>query len=167
MPSGPLDLSGADTSGIDPVPSGKYNLTVFEAEWTETKNEGKLPIGTDMFKVQFTIDSTYPDGAEEVDGMKLGNRRVFQNFFPIPPKGYDKDKAAKNKGSFVRFLVACGYDKEEIESGKFNLEVEDLIGKSCVATLKIQPGDEEKGYDPSNAITGFKTGEAVTSGGLL
>ena len=170
MTSGPLDLSGADTSGFDPLPSGRYVAAVYEAEWTETKGgeNAKLPAGTPMLKVQMKL-LTDLNGQERIevdtaDGKKemtVLNRRVFSNF-TIPPEGYEN--AAKLKGMFVRFLVALGNEESKVTGGKFKLDIEELIGQECVVVV----GRGSYNGEPNNTVQGFRAmGEAVGAGGLL
>jgi hypothetical protein len=73
---GPLDLSDADTSGIEPIPSGtELKAEVFQFEPTSIKNEGgKMEVGTPGFKVQARIIN---DG----EGSQYYNRRVFNNYW--------------------------------------------------------------------------------------
>ena len=147
-----LDLSGADDSAFDPIPSGAYPAVVFEAAMTETKGgpEAKLPAGTPMLKVQFKI--THED---------YDNRRAFTNYV-FPPEDYDQSKAAKLKGNLVRFLTALGYDRDKIVSGKFKLDVEELVGKECTVVL----GQQEYNGETTNNVKGVKpAGELVGGSG--
>lgn len=157
-----LDLSGADLKGFDPVPSGVYAATVYDAEWKETKGgeNAKLPAGTAMLSVQFKIDDV------TIDGTEYKNRRVFGQY-PLPgadaiAAGYDADKADKLKGSFVKMLVAIGYDEKKVMGGKFNLDIEDMKGRECTVVVGRQeypPNSGEfnntlKGVKPAGSGTG-------------
>lgn len=155
---GLLDLSGADTKGFDVIPSGAYNATVFAAEMQETQGgpAAKLPAGTPKVNVQFRIS----DGEYE-------NRRVF-NSFVIPPADYEN--AAKLKGMLVRFLVALGYDEKKITSGKFDLDMEDLIGRECTVVVGQKPKYNGAEGEMDNVVKGIKPAGAATGatgGGLL
>lgn len=149
-----LDLSDADTSGFEPLPSGLYDCVVFEAAWAETKGrEGsKLPAGTPMLKIQFKV----------IDP-EFDNRRLFTQFV-IPPDSYDKEKAAKMKGMLVRFLTALGYDEKKLTSGKFNLNLDDLQGRECV----VVAGQDKDLVDPTqmtNVVKAIKpAGSKISSG---
>lgn len=138
---GALDLSGADTSGFAPLDPGVYPAVVHEAEMTETKGgpQAKMPEGTPMLKVQFRI--TDPDD----------NHRAFGNY-PIPGPDYDKDKAAKLKGNLVNMLVALGYDEKKITSGKFDLDVDDLVGRECDVVLNVKPDHN----DPTEKVQNLR-----------
>ena len=153
-----LDLTGADTTGFDPLPSGAYNCTVFAAEMQETKGgpEAKLPEGTPKINVQFRIS----EGDYE-------NRRLF-NAYVIPPADYVN--APKLKGMLVRFLEALGYDEKKITSGKFNLDVEDMIGRECVVVVGQKPKYNGAEGEMDNVVKGVKpagAGTGSTGGGLL
>ena len=161
---GPLDLSGADTSGFEPVPSGLYKGTVYEAEWQAVKNEGgKLPVGTPMLNVQFRLEEKVgsPD-------MKVENRRVFTKYM-LPGEGYDAEKTARMKGMFVNFLKNLGYDEKKITKPGFNLDLEELKGKELCLLLGVQPENAEKGYAAQNTVKGTKPADAAaaSSTGLL
>lgn len=157
-----LNLKDADTSGFDPIPAGTYDAAIYEAKMDEVKNasgEGKLPAGTPMVKVQFKIT----EGGEEGE---YYNRRVFRNFIIPPEKGYDKAKAAKMKGMFVRFLTAIGYEESEIVSADFDLNLEELAGKECRVVVAVRPATEE--YEAQNEVKGVKpAGDSVPAGSLL
>lgn len=161
---GPLDLSDAELQTFEALPAAKYNCTVFSAEWQEASGQGKMPAGTPMLKVQFRIR----------DGEENSNRRFFTNYM-LPGEGYDPAKAVKIKGIFVGFLDALGYDKKKVMSGKFNLDLEELVGKECVVTVskEIDPYRTEqnggetvwtnlvKGVAPAGAPAGAASGKLI------
>lgn len=146
-----LDLSGADLKGFDPLPAGSYNATIFSAEMQETSGAGKTPAGTPKLNIRFNVTDE-----------PFVNRVLWGNYV-IPPDDYDK--AAQLKGMLVRFLTAVGYDEKKLTSGKFNLDLEDLAGRECVVTVKVEPkyGGEEG--EMTNAVTGVKPAGSKTSGG--
>jgi hypothetical protein len=156
----PLDLSGADVKGFDPIPAGVYDATVFKAEMQETKGgpEAKMPAGTPRLNVQFRL------AAEE--GEPFYNRRFFTSY-TFPPADYDKAKAAKMQGMFVRFLTAIGYEEKKVMGGKFNLDVEDLAGRECriVVALKPKYGGAEGEFD--NEVKGVKSRNAENTSSIL
>jgi hypothetical protein len=160
---GVLDLSGADTSGFEAMPSGRYRCSIFSAEMVETKgSEGsKLPAGTPMIKVQWQVhfNVTDPENAE------YENRRLFSNY-SIPEKDYEN--AAKLQGMLVRFLVAIGYEESEVTGKKFNLDVEDLVGREADVTV----GQKPDYHDPetmTNDVKGVRPAgsSAPSSAGIL
>lgn len=143
-----LDLSGADLKGFEPVPAGSYPCRVFEASMGETGGAGKLPEGTPKLMVTFVVT----EGEYE--------KRRFWGNYSIPPADYIN--APQLKGILVRFLTALGYDQKKLVSGKFNLDVDDIVGKECVVTVKVEPryGGEEG--EMTNTVTGVKAAGSAT-----
>ncbi len=164
---GPLDLSGADTTGFDPVPSDQYKVEVFECKPVKIeKEDGKLPEGTPGFAVQLKIIGD-TDGNEGED-YKFYNRRAFTRFYlPAADSGYDATKASRMKGMFVKFLLAIGYTEEEVMSGSFSFDPSDAEDRECIAVLGYQP--EQGGYPAQNKVNGFKSLSevAAASSGLM
>jgi hypothetical protein len=162
---GPLDLSGADLTGFEPVPSGQYKVEVFEFKPTKIDSDkGQLPEGTPGYACQLkVIGDTEGNEGEEYE---YYNRRAFTRFY-FPPAGYDKGKAARMKGIFVKFLIAIGYDETEVMSGAFVVDPDDVVDRECVATLGIQP--EQGGYPAQNKVNAWKSLQevAASSTGLL
>ena len=146
-----LDLSGADLEGFKPVPAGSYNCRVFEASMGETSGQGKLPAGTPKLMLTFVV----------VEGEEHAGRRFWGNY-TIPPADYEK--AAQLKGMLVRALTALGYDEKKLTSGKFNLDVDDIVGRECVVSVKVEQryGGEEG--EMTNTVTGIKPAGSATGG---
>lgn len=146
-----LDLSGASESSFEALPSAWYNATIFDVEMRATKGgpEAKLPAGTPMMAVQFRI----ADGEYE-------NRRVFTQFVIAPAKIVDKDTNKKvdnpNKGTsdgiLYGFLKAVGFDPDEIKSGNFNLDFDEMKGRA----LRIKLGQREYNGNIQNEVKGTK-----------
>lgn len=168
---GPLDLGDADTTGFKPLDARRYPAVVFAMSNDAVKNttgRGSLPAGTLMVKVQFRI-------TEEIDGST--NRRVFANYYPVPPKGHDKQKAQKMKGMFVNLLVALDEDEEKIRSKGYEPDYEELIGRPCVVVVGKEQKKTSEGEviedEWNNPVKGVKhidtwTGAASSDeGGLL
>lgn len=168
-----LNLSGADTSvpEFEPLAPGSYNAAVLEAKWEETKGGGKLPAGTPMLSIQYKITDERLEGKD---------RRAFDRYINAPAKidGKAYEHKAKMDGMLVRFLVAIGYDKDEVMGGKFELDVDDLGGRECVVTLGVEKYtsndiDEETGENivkKRNTVKGVKKAGSATgaaSGGLI
>jgi hypothetical protein len=150
-----LDLSGADTSGFDPVDSGRYNVRIHKIEMSATKNAGKNPAGTPMVKMQLKI----ADGPSE-------GRIVFDQFVLPDPNA---ENAKATLGFFVRMLVAFGMSEEKVKSKGFNLtQLQDLVSKEAVATVAFVAANEK--YDASNSVKGYKPAgslEGTSGSGLL
>lgn len=153
---GPLDLSDADLSGIEPIPSGtELKAEVFEFTTTSiTKEGGKMPQGTPGYKVQARI-------LNEGEGSQYYNRRIFNNFW-LPGPEYDKDKGAKMRGMFVNFLIAVGFEKEEIMSGSFSVpESEDMEGREFILRVGVQKATDQ--YPAQNTFLATKPLSAATA----
>lgn len=152
-----LDLSGADTTGFDPIPAGTYAATVFKADMKETKGgeNAKLPAGTKMINVQFRIS----------DEEEYVNRRVFRQYVIAPAKvdGKKYEHKAMMDGMLARFFESIGYSMEEITSGNFNMDLGDFAGRECRVTLKIVTYNGEQ----KNEVTGVKPAQEAESGGIL
>ena len=162
----PLDLSGADTSGFDPMPSGRYHCSVYEATMKETKDSptAKLPPGTPMIAIQWQVHSRVDNPSDDAN---YENRRLFSNYV-IPPKGYENE--AKLKGMLVRFLVALGVgDESEVTDKKFSLDLEDLVGREAEVTVGQQPAYGGAEGEMQNMVKGVRPvgSGAVASSGLL
>jgi len=158
--TGPLNLSDADMKGFDPLEPGRYNAEVVEMTMDAVKNtsgEGKTPAGTPMVKVQFKITD------EEYE-----NRRVWVTYV-VPPKDYDKSKAAKMKGMIARLFIALGVPEEEVLNKNFDPDFDDFAGAPCVVSVGKEPKKDRNNNiiegEFNNPVKGVKpAGEAVTSG---
>jgi hypothetical protein len=147
-----LDLSGADTSGFDPVDAGKYDAVVWEAEWKKTKPDSNGAYGPNWpyISVQFKIEG-------RINGQSVGDRRVFASYFPSTPQGYDAQKAAKSQGSFVNFLVGLGFKEEDIKKTDFTIDFESWKGKPCAVVLSVNSeynNNTVKGVKPAGSPVG-------------
>lgn len=155
-----LDLSGADTSGFDPIDPDRYQATVWDAEWLKTKPDSTGAYGPNWpyINVHFKIE------AAKLNGQEVGERRVFAKYFPTAPQGYDAQKAAKSQGSFVNFLVGLGFKEEDIKKPDFTIDFESWKGKPCVVVVSR---DAIAGTDPpvyTNNVKGVKAAGTSVSG---
>lgn len=161
----PLDLSGADTTAFDPVPAGQYVCVIDDYKIAETGPDGKMPQGTPRYSIDFIIESAR-DGSTEIDGMRVEGRHVFGNYF-MPPSSYEKADVVK--GIFVKFIaVATGEDEAKITSGKYKLDLDELVGNRMLVTVSQTPRNDGSG-DMQNNVRGVKSlDDASPSGdGLL
>ncbi len=154
--SNALDLSSADASGFDAIPSASYNCVVFKIEAIEIeKEDGKLPKGTAGYNVQF-----------KVDGGEFDNRRVWNRYY-LPGTDYapsEPEKRARMLGMFVRFLTAIGYAEKEVKGGKFKFDPEDAEGRKCTVVV----GQQEYNGQMNNTVKNVKPiGENLTAAGLI
>jgi hypothetical protein len=167
LTSEPLNLSGADTSGYQPAPAGRYLVHVDEVDWREASGDGKLPMGTPMLSVRFVIDSDL-NGNTDNEG-----KTIYSNYI-LPPDEYasaseeNAKNSARMKGIFVRFICAAtGEDEAKVTSGKYKLDEADLVGRQVVASVGVRPETDQ--YDAQNTIKGVRSlsDAQVEAGGLL
>lgn len=152
MADAPLDLSGAKVGQFDLMDSGWYDAHVHEVTPIEIEHdEGKLPMGTPGYNIQFKVDGGESDG-----------RSQFNRFY-LPKEGeYDESKRQTALGRFVDFLVAVGYSKEEVMSGKFKFDPEDVVGRQC----RILVGRDKAGE--YNNVRNFKpVGANIEESGII
>lgn len=155
--SGPpevLDLAGADMRGFDAIDSGRYDAKVGRAEWQYTKGgeDAKMPKGTPMLSIAFIIDEGEFEG-----------RWVFSKYI-IPPANYDEKKAAGMKGAFARMLMALGYPEDQVTSGGFNIDLDDLNERECNISVRKRQWEG----DFVNDVTGVRPRSSQTAeSGLL
>jgi len=160
---GALDLTGANTKGMEPMDSGTYAFELFDYNWTETKGgEGsKLPAGSPRLNIQLKcIDEPYE------------NRRAFDGF-NFPPADYDKEKREQALGFFARFLIAMGLPEDEVKSKKFNANeaLDALVGEPVLATVGLkqytQGASEGDWYNPVKGYKPISQRDDSAGGGLL
>lgn len=155
--SGPpevLDLAGADMRGFDAIDSGRYDAKTARAEWQYTKGgeDAKMPKGTPMLSIAFIID-----------GGEYDNRWVFSKY-AIPPASYDEKKAAAMKGSLARLLMALGYPEDQVTSGGFQIDLQDLTDRECNISVRKRQWEG----DFVNDVTGVRPrSEQTAESGLL
>ena len=152
-----LDLSGADLTEFEALPSGQYNATIYEMEPVETAGgpDAKLPAGTPGFKIRFAIQ----------DEPHVG-RAVYSNYY-IPPAEYDAQKAAKMKGAFARFLIAIGYHEKDVLSGKLKIDdLSDVGGRECVVIIG-PPNLEGSTFNSVKGVKPAGSKGGSSSGGLI
>lgn len=173
-----LNLSNADTSGFEALPAGSYYADVVKVEAVETKggDGAALPKGTPGINLQFKITGKVGEDEPQGEDSPYNNRRQFRKWYFPPAKGYDKTKADKMNGMIVRLLTALGYTEEEVKVDGFDLNPEDIVGRSCIITLKVKPKYGVDQDDPTipekekfdNDVTGVRpAGALAASGGGL
>src|SRR6266516_1165524 len=136
-----LDLTEREDQG--PVPAGKYHAKVEDAEERKTGDKGKLPEGTPMIWMRFSIIEPIGFEPTEVgeDGIEkpvnTEGRGVFHQIV-IPPQEINGQPYKNYKmmnGILFRSLLALGYTRDELESGDFDLDYNDLKGRESVLTV--------------------------------
>jgi len=172
-----LDLTDRE-GGFVAVPAGRYKATIMEAEERHTGGGGKMPEGTPMIAIQWRLDEALFDWPETVDDFNaegelvpvdapsLENRRVFSSHV-IPPKEAVNYKMMN--GMLFRMLEAIGYSKEELASGNFELDYEDMKSREALLTVTREtytdPDTEEKVLQ--NRVKAIKAAGAAASSGIL
>lgn len=161
-----LNLAGADLTGsdFDAIPSGTYHCQVFKMEMKQTKgSEGSvLPKGTPMINVQFQVVQE-KDANEE---MVVKNRRLFRQLIIAPAK--IGGKAYEHKKVMDRilgqFFKCVGYSEDEILSGEFNPDFDDIKGRDILVVVgQKQKYNAEEGV-MDNEVKGFKPYGGDTNG---
>jgi Protein of unknown function (DUF669) len=151
-----LNLAGATpTSGFEPLPSGRYDANVYEVEAVEIeKDDGKLPQGTPGINVQFAVD-----------GGEYDNRRLWRRYY-FPPDHYEKAKTMKDM--IAGFFVAIGYTEEEVTSGNFVVDLQDMAGRPCELIVGQRTYDGEIVNEVKSVKPRGSGGTATaTPGGIL
>jgi len=164
-----LNLAGADLSGgdFDAIPSGTYHCTVFKMEMKQTKGSDTsvLPKGTPMINVQFKVED---EDREDADGdtVKVHNRRLFRQLIIAPAKVGGKPYEHKKVMDRIlgQFFKCVGYSEEEILSGDFDPDFDEIKGKDILVVVgqKQKWGAEEGVMD--NEVKGFKPYDANGNG---
>lgn len=153
-----LNLAGADLAGtdFDAIPSGTYHCKVFKMEMKKTKggDNAILPKGTPMINVQFAVEQEMDADNE----MKVKNRRLFRQLIIAPAKIGGKPYEHKKVMDRIlgQFFKCVGYSEEEILSGDFNPDFDDIKGKDILVVVgqKQKWGAEDGVMD--NEVKGFK-----------
>lgn len=164
---GPLDLTDADETAFDALPSGDYLARVHSHSWARLPGgEGKkLPEGTPRLSVRFTLSQ--PVG-HDAQGMRVEGRTVFNNYHIVPEDSQyakeNKNAVAMMKGALVNLLMAVGHDKDSVKTKKFDLQaaVENLGDQE----VKITLGPPSPGYT-SNTVKAVKPATDAVGSGLI
>jgi len=165
-----LNLAGADLAGTDfePIPSGTYHCTVFKMEMKRTKGgpNASLPKDTPMINVQLRVEQE-----KDADGeMKVKNRRLFRQLIIAPAKVGGKPYEHKKTMDRIlgQFFKCVGFSEEEILSGDFNPDFDDIKGRDILVVVgQKQKYQAEEGV-MDNEVKGFKPyGESNGSPSLV
>lgn len=181
-----LNLTDREDSSFDPYPAGRYRAEVYEAEERATGGKGKLPEGTPMIWIQWRLVEPlfdYPevgsveqisvknsDGEDEVIEVRV--REIGENSYQfsthvIPPETINGEPYKNYKmmnGMIFRLLEALGYEKDELESGEFELDYNDMKGREAAITVSryvyTDPDTDEKTV--RNNVKGVKAAPAAS-----
>jgi hypothetical protein len=162
-----LNLTDNEQLEFDALEPGWYFAEVFEAEDRETKgsDDAKLPKGTPMIWMHFKITGRVGEDAGPTEESEYYNRRAFRSLI-IPPETLDGKPYAhfkKMNGMIIRCLMAMGYTEEELTSGDFDLDTDDLIEKQLAIRLNRKPGRDG---EMQNNVIGFRSLSEVQAEGV-
>ena len=156
-----LNLTDHDEQqSFDAMPPGKYFAQIFDAEDRETQGgeNAKMPGGTPMIFCHFMITGKVGETEPDDESYEFYNRRQFRNLV-IPPEDYDEKKRKSMNGMIVALYKALGYKSEDILSGSFEVDTEDLIEKPLVIQLTRRLNKQTKELE--NSVVGFFSVEAA------
>lgn len=156
-----LNLTDYDEQqSFEAMPPGKYFAQIFDAEDRETQGgeNAKMPAGTPMIFCHFMITGKVGETEVEDEEYQYYNRRQFRNLV-IPPEDYDEKKKKSMNGMIVALYKAVGYTTEQITSGSFEVDTEDLIEKPLVIQLTRRLNKQTKELE--NNVVGFYSVEAA------
>jgi hypothetical protein len=162
-----LNLTGADMSAgdFDPIPSGTYPATVtrFEENFTKGGEDAKLPAGTAMFNVGFCIN----EGTTDKEGNNVGGRWVWRNYIVAPAKVDGKPYEHKKRmdGQLARFFTAVGYTDEQVTSGDFAVDADDIVGRECAVVVQKYHNSYKDEMD--NKVNGVKPIGSIETAGTI
>jgi hypothetical protein len=141
IPSSALSSASASTNSYDPLPKGKYDVTIFDIQ-ADTVKSGENA-GKPRWKIQLKVASG-----------QFENRRLF-TLIPLYVAG-DFWKTQS-------FFEALGYD---IQAGKFTVpEIADLLGKGVTARVTIREAQGD--YPADNNVSGYEKPVASGAADLL
>jgi len=149
-----LDLTEREDSSA--VPAGRYRVSIEECEERFTSGSGKMPEGIPMVWMQLNIEEPLFEPTDnEGKPVNTVGRKVFNQIVIAPP---DYPQYKMMNGIMFRSLLAFGYTKDELESGEFDLDYNDLKGREAIATVTrreyTDPDTEE--VIISNSVKGLK-----------
>jgi hypothetical protein len=156
-----LNLTDYDEQqSFEAMPPGKYYSNIFDAEDRETQGgeNAKMPQGTPMIFCHFMITGKVGETEVEDEDYEFYNRRQFRNLV-IPPEDYDAKKRKSMNGMIVALYKAVGYTTEEITSGDFEVDTDDLVEKKLVIQVSRRLNKMTKELE--NSVVGFYSIEAA------
>jgi hypothetical protein len=163
-----LDLTDREDVSFDALPAGKYRCTVVDVDERETKGSetAAMPAGTPYLSIQWRVET--PEKVIGVDGteMKAENRRFFSTLMHTIPEDHPAEKAKRMRGLIYRTLISLGYTEEELTSGSFELDEQDLIGREAMVTVNRREYPPQSG-DYQNNVVGVKPVEAGSTSDIL
>lgn len=115
-------------SGFEPLPAGIYTAEVSAGELRQAGEDAKNP-GSDYIAWELSITD------EEYEGRKCWVNNSF---------------VAAAKPMLRQFLEAVGYDEDALENPDFEIEIDDIIGRTLKVVLT--KGVNPKTKEPNNSV---------------
>jgi len=132
-----INFTEVQSQSFEAIPAGMYWLKITDATETATKNEGKLPAGTEGINWEFTVQAG-----------KFENRKLWTNHWLHPRTlGMLKDMMAKltdDEGELV-------YKDGELDT-ELDFDNSELFGYNIVAKVAVRQYEG----DDRNDIKGFR-----------
>lgn len=133
-----VNFSDIEESGGQ-LARGKYHFAVTDGEIKETSDSSKHP-GSDFWSIELTVQ----------DGDQQGRKQ----FLPVMLPPYEVFTLA----AILRATVGQHeFTKDQLDSGDFEVELDDLIGLEFVANVRPQKSNSDfnevrniKEFDPEN-----------------
>jgi hypothetical protein len=171
-----LNLAGADLAGTDfeALPSATYHCSVVKLEMKKTKGgpDATLPKGTPMINVQVKVVQETVEDAEGNE-VKCKNRRFFRTLIIAPAKINGKPYEHKKTMDRIlgQFFKCVGFSEEEILSGDFNPDFDEIKGRDILVTVgqKVKYGTDPEDEIMDNEVKGFRPygGDSQASSDLV
>ncbi len=161
----PLNLTEWEEVSYEAVPTGKYWFEIMDAEERETAGgEGaKLPKGTPMLWVHLRLTGRVGEDSGPDEDSAYYNKRVFSNMV-VPPADYDPKKRKMMNGRLVNFFKAVGYTEEEITSGDWEPDYDELYERTGVVQIRKEKDKRDSsGQTFANSVQSFFPMESVDS----
>jgi len=120
IPGGFADVEDA----FAPLPPGNYHAVVFKGELKEAGENAKNP-GSQYIAWEFNI---LDEGFEK--------RKAWMNTSLVP----------NALPMLKRFLLAVGYEEEELNNTEFGIDIDEVISRECrlVIVESVNPNTDEK-----------------------
>jgi hypothetical protein len=110
---------------FDPVPAGRYPVTIFDIKDVEVKNGANA--GKIKLKVQFKIE----EGFIASDGSKVGNRRLFADINTFGGiSGPNSKNPGKPYGPFDLIALGKAIGKVESADDLSSIDTDEWLGES-------------------------------------
>jgi hypothetical protein len=129
----------ADIEDSPQLPRGKYHFAITDGEVKETKADSKHP-GNDYWSLETTVQDGEQEGRKQYLSVMLPPYEVF------------------TLAAILRATIGQHeFTEEQLESGDFDVELDDLMGLEYVASVRPQKNNPEfnevrsfKPFDPED-----------------